>query len=80
MQAKKNSKLEKAAQLYSNARLYDDNDSSDSSKTFIDGAEWAIDEVCRYLKSKRYQQFAGGPFERVISDEDIKELREKILS
>ena len=38
-----------------------------------------LDKVCDYLKSLTYQEFPGGPLERLISDDVIDELREKVL-
>ena len=39
-----------------------------------------LDEVCDYLKSLTYQEYPGGPLERMISDEYIKEFRKRVLN
>lgn len=38
----------------------------------------SMDEVCNYLKSLTYQEYPGGPIERMISDEYIEEFRKRI--
>lgn len=45
--------------LYRKAEMYD---------TFLEKA-------CEYLKSLVYQEFGGGPLERIFSDEDIEEFK-----
>lgn len=46
----------------------------------IDGAMWAdktmIEKVCDYLKKLVYQNYPGGPLERMVDDEYLEELRE----
>ena len=46
---------------------------------FTMGARWAdrtmLDKVCDYLKKLVYQEYPGGPSERMISDECLEELR-----
>lgn len=47
---------------------------------FIYGAEWAdktmLDRACEWLKTLTYQEFAGAPLERLITDELIAEFRQ----
>ena len=37
----------------------------------------SLDKVCEYLKGLTYQEYPGGPMERMISDEFIKINQEK---
>ena len=37
-----------------------------------------IHEVCNYLKSLTYQEYPGGPIERLINDEYIEEFKKRI--
>lgn len=51
------------------------------------GAEWAdkhprkglldIDKVCEYLKTLQYQEYSGGPMIRLVTDEDIENLKKR---
>lgn len=47
---------------------------------FIYGAEWAdktmLNRACKWLKTLTYQEFAGAPLERLITDELIAEFRQ----
>lgn len=36
-----------------------------------------LDKVCDYLKSLTYQEYPGGPIERMIDDDIIKQLRKE---
>ena len=38
----------------------------------------SMDKVCDYLKSLTYQEYPGGPIERMISDEYIEEFKKRI--
>jgi len=38
----------------------------------------SLDKVCEYLKSLTYQEYPGGPIERMISDEYIEEFKKRI--
>ena len=38
----------------------------------------SLDKVCDYLKSLTYQEYPGGPIERMISDEYIEEFKKRI--
>lgn len=35
----------------------------------------SIDKVCAYLESLTYQDYPGGPMERIVDDYIIKDLR-----
>ena len=37
----------------------------------------SLDKVCDYLKSFTYQEYPGGPIERMIDDDIIKQLRKE---
>ncbi len=37
----------------------------------------SLDKVCDYLKSLIYQEYPGGPIERMIDDDIIKQLRKE---
>ena len=47
---------------------------------FISGAKWAdktmLDRACEWLKTLTYQEFAGAPLERLITDELITAFRQ----
>lgn len=73
MEAEKDSKLEKEA------KIYDDAYAPDNFQSFVDGAEWGVDEVCNYLRKIKYQLFPGGPFETLLSEEQIEDLRREVL-
>ena len=68
-----NSKLEKKA------KEYDDLFAPDNFYAYMDGAEYAIDEACAFLRGITYQEFPGGPLHHLISEDLIDELREKVL-
>lgn len=46
---------------------------------FIKGAEWAdktmIEKACEWMKGQVYQEYGGGPLERLIPDTRIEEFR-----
>jgi len=37
----------------------------------------SLDKVCDYLKKLVYQEYSGGPLERMVSDECIEDLRKQ---
>lgn len=37
----------------------------------------SLDKICEYLKGLTYQEYPGGPMERMISDEYIEGLRKE---
>lgn len=37
----------------------------------------SLDKVCEYLKGLTYQEYPGGPMERMISDEFIEGLKKE---
>ncbi len=47
---------------------------------FIEGTtladETMIEKACKWLKTLTYQEFAGAPLERLITDELISEFRQ----
>lgn len=38
----------------------------------------SLDKVCEYLKGLTYQEYPGGPMERMISDEFIEGLKKNL--
>lgn len=46
---------------------------------FIQGAEWAdktmIEKACKWMKEQVYQEYGGGPLERLIPDTRIDDFR-----
>lgn len=51
----------------------------DIADAFEEGAEWAdktmIEKVCEWMKEQVYQEYGGGPLERLIPDTRIEEFR-----
>ena len=49
---------------------------------FIMGAEWSdktlIEKTCKWMKGLTYQEFPGGPLERLITDELIEDYLKTI--
>lgn len=47
--------------------------------TYSDAIEWArkttIDKACEWMKEQVYQEYGGGPLERLIPDTRIEEFR-----
>ena len=54
--------------------------SDDIADAFEEGAEWAdktmIEKACQWMKEQVYQEYGGGPLERLIPDERIADFRE----
>ena len=48
-------------------------------KAFQAGAKWAdktmIEKACKWLKEQVYQEYGGGPLERLIPDTMIEDFR-----
>ena len=46
---------------------------------FLAGAEWAdktmLNKACDWMRAQVYQEYGGGPLERLISDEGIEDFR-----
>lgn len=46
---------------------------------FLAGADWAdgtmIDKACEWLEQQVYQEYGGGPLERLVPDERIADFR-----
>lgn len=40
----------------------------------------SLDKVCEYLKSLTYQEFPGGPQERIIDDTIIQNMCKSLVS
>ena len=55
------------------------NKNGKGTPTFSDAIEWArkevISKVCEWLKEQVYQEYGGGPCERLIPDTIIEEFR-----
>ena len=51
-------------------------------KAFQAGARWAdktmIEKPVEWMKEQVYQEYGGGPFERLISDERITDFRKAV--
>ncbi len=51
----------------------------DEVSTFVVAAQWAdrtmIEKVCDWMKEQVYQEYGGGPLERLIPDTRIEEFR-----
>ena len=51
---------------------------TDEYHSFIQGAEWAdksmIENACNWMRQQKYQEFAGAPLERLISDDLIDDF------
>ena len=51
-------------------------------KAFQAGARWAdktmIEKAVEWMKEQVYQEYGGGPFERLISDERITDFRKAV--
>ncbi|MBO5957471.1 MAG: hypothetical protein J6Q39_07945 [Bacteroidales bacterium] len=50
---------------------------------FQEGAKWAdktmVEKVCDWMKEQVYQEYGGGPLERLIPDTRIEEFRKAML-
>lgn len=48
-------------------------------RSFKEGIEWAdktmIDKACKWMKEQVYQEYGGGPLERLIPDTRIADFR-----
>ena len=55
----------------------------DEREAFIEGAKWAdktmLDKACDWMKEQVYQEYGGGPLERLIPDTRIEEFRKAML-
>ena len=51
----------------------------DEVSTFVVAAQWAdktmIDKACEWMKQQVYQEYGGGPLERLVPDERIESFR-----
>ena len=52
---------------------------ADAIDAFEAGAEWMqntmIEKACQWMKEQVYQEYGGGPLERLIPDERIADFR-----
>jgi hypothetical protein len=67
--------IQKAAFEYANKSIQD---KGIAYLEFIEAAEWAdatlIEKVCNWLREQVYQEYPGGPLERLITDEMIEQF------
>lgn len=67
--------IQKAAFEYANKSIQD---KGIAYLEFIEAAEWAdatlIEKVCNWLREQVYQEYPGGPLERLITDEMIDQF------
>lgn len=71
----RNEQIRQAAQSYTNKSI---RDKGIAYLEFIEAAEWAdatlIEKVCNWLKDQVYQEYPGGPLERLITDDMIDQF------
>lgn len=64
--------VKQAAKSYANKSI---RDKGITYLEFIEAVEWAdatlIEKVCNWLRSQVYQEYPGGPLERLITDDMI---------
>lgn len=69
----------KANELCNNSK----NDSKSTEDLCYMSMEWAddtmLERVCEHLKKLVYQEYAGSPLQRVISDEELAKLKEAVM-
>ena len=55
----------------------------DKTPTYADAIVWAdktmIEKACQWMKKQVYQEYGGGPLERLIPDERIAGFRKAML-
>ena len=65
--------------MKANDFIADWNRTHTSSPSFQNAIEWArkttIEKACEWLKEQVYQEYGGGPHERLIPDTIIEEFR-----
>lgn len=65
--------------MKANDFIADWNRTHTSSPSFQNAIEWArkttIEKACEWLKEQVYQEYGGGPCERLIPDTMIEEFR-----
>lgn len=65
--------------MKANDFIADWNRTHTSSPSFQNAIEWArkttIEKACEWLKEQVYQEYGGGPLERLIPDTSIEEFR-----
>jgi hypothetical protein len=67
--------VKQAAKSYANKSI---RDKGIAYLEFIEAAEWAdatlIEKMCNCLRGQVYQEYPGGPLERLITDEMIDQI------
>lgn len=76
---KRKDEIEKAAFEYINSDAVSPENMQLAFGDFINGAKWAdktmIEKACKWMKEQVYQEYGGGPLERLIPDTRIEEFR-----
>lgn len=71
----RNEQIKQAAEFYAKKSI---RDKGIAYLEFIEAAEWAdatlIEKMCNYLRGQVYQEYPGGPLERLITDEMIDQF------
>lgn len=71
----RNEQIKQAAEFYAKKSI---RDKGIAYLEFIEAAEWAdatlIEKMCNYLRGQVYQEYPGGPLERLITDEMIDQI------
>lgn len=44
------------------------------ANSILEGIQWAINEARRWMEKQVYQDYPGGPFERLIPDYMVKQF------
>lgn len=71
----RNEQIKQAAEFYAKKSI---RDKGIAYLEFIESAEWAdatlIEKMCNCLRGQVYQEYPGGPLERLITDEMIDQI------
>lgn len=71
----RNEQIKQAAEFYAKKSI---RDKGIAYLEFIEAAEWAdatlIEKMCNCLRGQVYQEYPGGPLERLITDEMIDQF------
>lgn len=71
----RNEQIRQAAKSYANKSI---RDKGIAYLEFIEAAEWAdatlIERMCNCLRGQVYQEYPGGPLERLITDDMIDQF------
>jgi hypothetical protein len=75
MEISRDKQIKQAAEFYAKKSI---RDKGIAYLEFIEAAEWAdatlIEKVCNKLRGQVYQEYPGGPLERLMTDEMIDEF------